>query len=604
MSPSQCWMISTDSKTANLKATTNLDGPTLNSPTLESPTLNRPIRNRGRRAWAAVGVVAIVLSVFRAGLDPSNLINTRGWPQVQDFFVAAIHPELSRDFLALTVREAAVTLSFALLGTALALLIGLFGGVLLTERIWSPMAASASGSSQAGHARLTRRGRAGWALGRLAFAIPRSMHEVVFALLLVNILGLNPLVAILAIGIPFGAVTAKVFSELLDEVPTSAELGFRASGAGRVSALLFGTFPQAMGDLLSYAFYRFECSIRSAAVLGIVGAGGIGFQLALSFQSLRYEEMWTLLWALIILSGIADRWSTVVRRRRNTAAVEMGMAGDNVWTSRRKDPFLRGSALLLAIMVPVAYWWLDLDLSTLWNSRARTLGNELVADAFPPKIGLGGWAQLVSDSVDTIALAVLALGLAWLIGTLVSFLAARPDPIATESNSRSVGGWHLVWSGFSGLIRFILLVSRSVPPPVWAFIVVFVVFPGLWPGVIALAIYNAGVLGRLQAEVLENIDRGPEEALRATGATMPGALIFATVPAVSGRFVALGLYRWEVAIRETVIVGVVGAAGLGRRLDEQTSAFDYQGIVATILALLAVTVVVDLASASVRRTIR
>jgi phosphonate transport system permease protein len=85
----------------------------------------------------------------------------------------------------------------------------------------------------------------------------------------------------------------------------------------------------------------------------------------------------------------------------------------------------------------------------------------------------------------------------------------------------------------------------------------------------------------------------------------PGAAAaFATVPAVSGRFVSLGLYRWEVAIRETVIVGVVGAAGLGRRLDEQTSAFDYQGILATILALIAVTVAGDLASGSIRRSIR
>ncbi len=76
-------------------------------------------------------------------------------------------------------------------------------------------------------------------------------------------------------------------------------------------------------------------------------------------------------------------------------------------------------------------------------------------------------------------------------------------------------------------------------------------------------------------------------------------LTYATVPAVSGRFVALGLYRWEVAVRETVIVGVVSAAGLGRRLDQQTSAFDYNGI----LALLVVTVPVVHPSASIRRTL-
>ena len=59
---------------------------------------------------------------------------------------------------------------------------------------------------------------------------------------------------------------------------------------------MFGAVPYAFGDILSYGFYRFECAIRSAAVLGLVGAGGLGFQLALSFQTLRYEEMWTLLW--------------------------------------------------------------------------------------------------------------------------------------------------------------------------------------------------------------------------------------------------------------------------------------------------------------------
>lgn len=212
-------------------------------------------------------------------------------------------------------------------------------------------------------------------------------------------------------------------------------------------------------------------------------------------------------------------------------------------------------------------------------------------------MGVGGWSRLIADSADTIALAVLSIALAWSVASLLAFSASRP-----HRQAQGVAG---VTRAVSALvIRFMLLVSRSVPPPVWAVIVVFVVFPGLWPGAIALAIYNTGVLGRLEAEVVENIDRGPEDVLRSSGARPSAALAYATVPAVSGRFVALGLYRWEVAIRETVVVGVVGAAGLGRRLDEQTSAFDYQGILATILALIAVTLIVDLASASIRRSIR
>ncbi len=544
-----------------------------------------------RRVWGSVVVIAIGWSFTQAGTDLTAIVNRRGWGQVTAFFSAMFQPDLSWSMLTLTVREAGVTLGYALVGTALALVIGTIGGVLLTERIWQPVHGS------------MRWGRIGWMTGRLAFAVPRSMHEVVFGLILVNILGLDPLVAVLAIGIPFGAVTAKVFAELMDDVPIAAEVQLRAQGAGRFTALMVATMPQAFNDLLSYAFYRFECSLRSAAVLGIVGAGGLGFQLALSFQSLRYNEMWTFLWALIILSGIADRWSSVVRRRRNAAAVEMYVdvadanreAGPG--TAPHDDRFVRWSALACAASIPIAIWGLRLNPANLWSGRARRLAGELAADAWPPQIGLGGFSDLLSDSFDTIALAVLATALAWTFSSPVAFLARRR--ISDARSSRAIGRVIM-----SSLVRFVLLICRSVPPPVWAFVVVFVLFPGLWPGAVALAIYNFGVLGRLQSEVVENTDPGSANVLAATGATQSAALLVATVPAVASRFAGLGLYRWEVAIRETVIVGVVGAAGLGRRLDEQTSSFDYDGILATIFALLTVTVMVDLASAAIRRTLR
>ncbi len=546
-----------------------------------------------RRWWLIAGLAVVGWSVLSAGINPAELVNRRGWGQVTAFFSAMVRPDLSRDMLQLTATEAGVTVGYALLGSALALAIGMVGGVLLTERIWSPQ-----------HGPMAH-GRLGWATARIVFAVPRSMHEVVFGLLLVNILGLDPLVAVLALGIPYGAVTSKVFAELLDDVSTDAELALRASGAGRLTAFVFGTVPQAFSDLLSYAFYRFECALRGAAVLGIIGAGGIGFQLALSFQSLRYDEMWTLLWALILLSGVADRWSSAVRRRRNALAAETRMnLADSVPTTGAGsaggpdgDRFLRLSALACAAGVPVAWWWLGIDLSNLVDDRARTLAGELAADVWPPEIGAGGWPELISDSVNTIALAVLAVGLSFVVASPLAFLARRP------AGPRS-GPTAVARAFAAATLRFILLIWRSVPPPVWAFVVVFVLFPGLWPGAVGLAIYNAGVLGRLKGEVLENQDPRPANQLAASGATAAGALTFATVPAVAGRFVALGLYRWEVMIRETVIVGVVGAAGLGRRLDQQASAFDYDGVAVTIAALFVVTIAVDFASAAVRRSLR
>ena len=538
-----------------------------------------------RRSWLAVIVLLVIWSATRAGLDLANLVNPSGWGQVQSFFSAMFQPDLSADFLRLTIEETAITLSYALLGTALSLVIGITGGVLLSERLWRPLAGTPGW-----------RGRTGWRTSRVLFAIPRSLHEVIFGLILINILGLDPLVAVLAIGVPFGAVTAKVFSELIDEVPADAELALRASGSGRLVALIVGVGPTAVGDLLSYSFYRFECAIRSAAILGIVGAGGLGFQLALSFQSLRYDQMWTLLWALIIVGAAAERWSSSVRRRRAGAFTAV-QRSEGATHSVERDPFLMTSAAAAAVMTPIAWWWLDLSLSSLWSQRTRELASDLAQDAWPPRIGVGGWPGLLSDAADTVALAMLALTFAWLAASVIAFAAARQDPVS---------GAHIGVAARLGslALRFGLLISRSIPPPVWALLAVFVLLPGLWPGVAALAIYQLGVLGRLQTEVVENHNDRPGRALQSQGARKFGVITYATVPAVSTRFVALGLYRWEVTIRDTVMVGVVGAAGLGQRISEQTSSFDYQGILASILMLIALTVAVDVASGAIRRTLR
>src|SRR5262249_15605672 len=144
-----------------------------------------------------------------------------------------------------------------------------------------------------------RSSTAGWAVTRTLLAIPRGIHEVVWGLLLLSLFGIQPVVAVLAIGIPFGAVTAKVFSEILDETSLHPYTGLTAAGASRPSAVLYGLLPPALSELFSYGFYRFECAIRSAAILGLIGAGGLGFQLQLSFQALQYDEIWTLLYALM-----------------------------------------------------------------------------------------------------------------------------------------------------------------------------------------------------------------------------------------------------------------------------------------------------------------
>lgn len=546
--------------------------PTTPTSATSKATGSAPTGSAQNRRVALVVALVVGASVVRAG-DPFGSWNPGGLDRFGDFFAAAASPELSADFLALTWRESLVTLSYAILGTALAVTIGLVGGALLTRRWWESTADHSTGI--------------GWRTARAAGVLPRSIHEVVWGLLLLNVLGLDPMVAVLAIGIPFGAITAVVFADVVDERSADAYRALRAAGAPRVSSLAYSLGPDARDDLSSYAFYRFECAIRSAAILGIVGAGGLGFQLQLSFTSLRYEEVWTLLYALIALSGLADAWSGWVRRR--SAGV---VAPDNLSTRRGAH---RGvgvwTSLGLAVAIPLAWWRVDLDLSSLWSRRTRSEAAHVVSSLWPPSLR-DGWGTVIEQAVDTVALAVLALVLAFVAGVALSLLA-----------SGAVGPGR---GGPAGVVvrattRAVLLVTRAIPPPVGAIVVLFVIRPGVWPGAIALGIYNLGVLGRLFAEVAENADVTARDALVSQGARRTQAVAYATLPDVWGRFTALGLYRWEVAIRETVVVGVVGAGGLGRALDDELSAFAWGKVSGILLALVAITFAVDLTSGWIRR---
>lgn len=558
----------------------------------EAGSLPRSPASRARRRWTLVAALVVLAAagvvVVETVAGGAPVARASGLRLVGEFFGAALRPELNPRFLALTAGAALTTLGFAALGTALSLLLGVVGGVLGSGTWWRM-------GGRRGE--LTRRGRWAWVGTRGALVVPRGIHEVVWGLFLLSVLGIEPVVAVLAIAIPFGAITAKVFSEIIDDVDRRPADALLAAGAGRATAFAYGVAPAASGELVSYTFYRLDCAIRSAAVLGLIGAGGLGFQLQLSFSSLRYSEIWTLLYALIALSLLADAWGAAVRDRMAARAGQV-RAG--------RDRFVVGSVLVALAALPVAAWWVALDLDPLVDARSWGLAGELLAASLPPTLGAGpagpggsgagGVLGLLALSLETLAMSVLAIVLAFLGGLLLAVPAARPDP--TEHGPTRVR------SALAAVVRLLLIVLRAIPPPVWALVALFVLVPGVLPGAVALGIYTAGVLGRLMAESIENLDRHPPLALRAQGASPLQVFAYGVLPAAAPRFAGYGIYRWEVTIRETVIVGVVGGGGLGMLLQTQLALFDYGGAVTTIGSLLLLTVLVDLTGAGLRRVVR
>jgi len=533
-------------------------------------------------------LVPLVWAWQRAVPAGDDVVNRGGLSLVADLLASALHPQLSPGFLAVVLDAAVVTLTFAALGTAAALVIGLAGGLLLSDAAW--------------HRRPPPAVRMLRLLLRGVLVAARSIHELVWALLFVSVLGLDPLVAVLAIAIPFGAQTAKVFAETLDGVPAGPLQALRNAGARALPALGYGLFPAAAPLLLSYSFYRFECAIRSAVVLGVVGVGGLGQELVVSLQSRNWDEVWTLVGAVLLLSAAADLWSTRLRREHAVVTCSDWSAGKGRSSRSVRSRWARSSAAIVVPGLIVAWLASDVSLSGLTSPRTRELTGRLLEDMWPPALPPGGWPALAEAVPDTIAMAILAMAVAVAVTMVTGPWAMRPRRAAMDEHARPAR--RLLRGALRSASRTLLLVLRSVPPTVWAVIALLALFPGILPGALALGLYTGGILARLVAEAWEGIDTRPRDALRAIGTPGWLASTAAVVPPSVHHLATYTLYRFEICIRDTAVVGVVGAAGLGRLLAENLAAFRFPTVTTLLIASFALSIASELFGRRLRHALR
>jgi phosphonate transport system permease protein len=261
----------------------------------------------------------------------------------------------------------------------------------------------------------------------------------------------------------------------------------------------------------------------------------------------------------------------------------------------------------VVLLTLFSFWYVAPDMGKLFSRQAWQQLEYIGQEAFPPDFGALQMREWLRLSTITLAMSFLAVAGAGVFGLILSFPAANNFllPGGLLDVRRSQGKVRQgVAIAILILTRGVLLVSRSIPPPIWALILLFVLFPGILPGAIALGLYTLGVLGRLMAEVTENLDDRPLVALKAQGASGGQVFSYGVLPAAFPRFISYLLYRWEEVIRATVVIGLVGAGGLGRLLVEQLSSFDYQGVSTTLIVFVGITFAVDLISAKARRTFR
>lgn len=278
----------------------------------------------GRREWVLLAIASAgVWAAWWIDLDPRGLLPNAGGMQVaREFFSRALSPALSYEsttavpgvapLLVKALGAAHRTLVFAGAAISLALMIGLPLGFLSSTIWWEDDPAATESRS----VRLMRRTAAPLVYGasRALATVMRSIHELLWAVVFLAALGASNLTAVIAIAIPFAGTFAKVFSELLDEAPRDSGEALGAGGASRLQAILFGVLPRAHSDMAAYTFYRFECALRSSAILGFFGYPTLGYYIAASFENLHYGEVWTYLYVMFLLVAAVDWWSGSFRR--------------------------------------------------------------------------------------------------------------------------------------------------------------------------------------------------------------------------------------------------------------------------------------------------
>jgi len=260
---------------------------------------------RGRITAAAIALALLWPMLLWSEFKPWLLLDAQSLKATARFLADFFPPAHSAEFLQLVAQATWETIAIATAGMTLALLGAIPMTLVVTERL---------SLSRIGTGRISLPGRALRQAVRWILVVLRSVPELVWALLLVRIVGLGPTAGVLAIALTYCGMLGKVYAEILESADAHASDALLRNGSGRLGALLYGALPESASELVSYTVYRWECAIRGSVVMGFVGAGGLGQRMDESMKMLSGGEVSTMLLVFVLLVACADGVSKVCRR--------------------------------------------------------------------------------------------------------------------------------------------------------------------------------------------------------------------------------------------------------------------------------------------------
>ena len=464
-----------------------------------------------------------------------------------NFFFAALHPSLDPVVIQSAWRGLQTTIATALLAWIISMFLGLLLALLSSKVFWQSL------------------GTGNWeaSIIRRLLAIPRSVHELIWGLLLLQVFGINPWVAILAISIPYSSLVARVLGDQLDSLDIKTHIAITQVGGKTLSTITTSLLPPMIPIINSYGGYRLECALRGATILGIFGMGGIGTELYLTLQSLEFREMWTSLWMLGAVMVSLESFLIWWQKSSSTS-------------HKTQQQFCISIGMMLTLFLISILWLEALDVHLISSMNLNPLTppnfNEVKKAIFELP-----WINLISN---TLLMTLLAAGIA--IGTPTLGLLLFPTKLGTSIQS-------LVWAFL-----------RLIPPPLSALLLLLCTSPSLSVAALALGLHSLGVMGRLLKEGGNHESSKRYTAIYSTGSGKRLAWFYGYLSPQSKRYLSYAAYRTDVLLRETAVVGVVGGVGLGWQLQESLSSFAWAQVALVTTTYITLTLIGETISEKTR----
>jgi phosphonate transport system permease protein len=239
--------------------------------------------------------------------------------------------------------------------------------------------------------------------------------------------------------------------------------------------------------------------------------------------------------------------------------------------------------------------------ATLFDPANLHVMATFIGGSLPPSTDRDFLGYLLTATLQTLAMATAGIALAFAIAVPLAFCATRS--LSISAIGPAAGRWR--WRGrvVRQAVRTVMVLLRAVPEVVWA--LMFVRALGLGPaaGVLALAITYGGMLAKVYAEILESTDARPARALLQAGSSRVGALCFGLLPLAAQELVSYTVYRWECAVRAAVVMGFVGAGGLGQLMDQSLKMLSGGEVSSISLVFLALVILADGISLALRKVL-